>query len=41
MLEEKLGCSFGDDSVFVSLDGKRALTVDEITDRIANDLGAD
>ena len=36
MLEEKLGCSFGDDSIFVSHDGTRALSVSEITDRVAS-----
>jgi acyl carrier protein len=35
ILEEKLGCSFGDESIFVSSDGVRALTVTEITTRIA------
>jgi acyl carrier protein len=40
LLEEKLGCSFGDESIFVSADGTRALTVNEITARIASVLNA-
>jgi acyl carrier protein len=35
ILEEKLGCSFGDESIFVSSDGTRALTMNEIINRIA------
>lgn len=34
-IELKLGCEFGVDSVFVSADGRRALTVKEIAERIA------
>jgi acyl carrier protein len=34
VLEEKFGCSFGDESIFVSSDGTRALTVTEISARI-------
>jgi acyl carrier protein len=35
MIEEKLGCSLGLDSVFVSGDGRRALSLREISERIA------
>ncbi len=34
MLEEKFGCEFSVDSVFVSDNGKHALTVCEISDRL-------
>jgi hypothetical protein len=41
MLEEKLGCrDLEADSVFVSENGKRALTVKQIAERIANLLAA-
>jgi len=35
MIEEKLGCKFELDSVFVSEDGKRALTLKEISERLS------
>ena len=38
MIEEKLGCSLESDSVFVSEDGKRALTIKEICERLARKL---
>jgi acyl carrier protein len=40
MIEEKLGCSLDMDSVFLSEDGKRALTVKEISERLAKLLVA-
>lgn len=35
MIEEKLGCELGIDSVFVSDDGRRALTLVEISERLS------
>jgi hypothetical protein len=35
MIEKKLGCKIAPDSIFVSEDGKRVLTVREATERIA------
>lgn len=36
MLETRFGCSFGQDSVFVSADGGRALTMVEVAALIAS-----
>ncbi len=38
MIEEKLGCNLDFDSVFVSENGKRALTIKEICERLAKKL---
>jgi acyl carrier protein len=35
MIEEKLGCKLDIDSVFVSDDGRRALTLKEISERLS------
>lgn len=35
MIEEKLGCALDVDSVFVSEDGKKALTLKEVCERVA------
>lgn len=40
MIEEKLGCRVEGESLFVSSDGKRALTVKEISQRISGLLGS-
>jgi acyl carrier protein len=40
MIEEKLGCAIDGDSVFVSQDGKRALTLREIYDWLGKLLAA-
>jgi acyl carrier protein len=38
MIEEKLGCDLELDSVFVSENGKRALTIKEICEQLAKKL---
>lgn len=38
MIEEKLGCNLESESVFVSEDGRRALTIREICERLAKQL---
>jgi acyl carrier protein len=35
MIEEKLGCTLNVDSVFVSEDGKKALTLKDVCERVA------
>jgi hypothetical protein len=40
MIEEKLGCTLNVDSVFVSEDGKKALTLKEVCERVATLVAA-
>lgn len=35
LIEQKLGCNFDIESAFVSADGKRALTIRDISERLA------
>jgi acyl carrier protein len=39
-IEQKLGCKFEIESIFTSDDGKRALNLKQISDRIARTLGS-
>ena len=40
MMASELGCDLGTDSIFVSADGKRALTLDEIALRVGEIVSA-
>lgn len=39
-IEQKLGCKFGIDSIFTSEDGKQALTLAQIGERVGKMLGS-
>ena len=39
-IEQRLGCKFGIDSIFTSEDGKRALSLKQIGERIGKILGS-